>query len=198
MLLLLLHLSCVDLVDKYISESTLLDSLSASQTYLVPYRSEIESAARLYSLPPSLIAAVIQEESRFEQFATRHEPGYMRSRSMRRAALAWSRTHALPNTATELADRSRSFGLMQVMGETAREQGFAARYLAEMYLPHNSIDHGAKLLRSLLDRYHHDTLAAISAYNQGSTRLKAGALVNARYVYRVCLAWRAYRSLFKQ
>jgi soluble lytic murein transglycosylase-like protein len=198
MLLLLIHLSCVDLVDQYISQTSLLDSLSASQTYLVPYQSEIESSAAKYALPASLIAAVIQEESRFEEFATRHEARYMRSRRVRSAAAAWSRAHGLPSAATELADRSRSFGLMQVMGETAREQGFAARYLAEMYLPRNSIDHGAKLLRTLLERYHNDTLSAISAYNQGSVRRQAGVFVNARYVYRVCLAWQAYRVIFKQ
>ena len=94
--------------------------------------------------------------------------------------------HGTPSSETELADRSRSFGLMQVMGETAREQGFAARYLAEMSIPVDSIEHGAKLLHSLLVRYHGDTLAAISAYNQGSARRKAGVLLNARYVYRVC------------
>lgn len=84
------------------------------------------------------------------------------------------------------------------MGETAREQGFMARYLAELYLPANSIQHGAKLLRTLLDRYHGDTLSAISAYNQGSARRKAGVFLNARYVYRVCLAWRAYQVMFKR
>jgi soluble lytic murein transglycosylase-like protein len=199
MLLLIALLSTVDIVDNYISQATLLDSLAASQTVLVPYRHEIESAGMQYALPAPLIAAVIQEESRFEIFATRHEPRYMRNKYVRRAAVRFSqRLHGLPSAATELADRSRSIGLMQVMGETAREQGFDARYLAGLYLPANAIAQGAKLLRALIDRYHGDTLSAISAYNQGSARRNAGVFLNARYVYRVCVAWRAYQAIFRQ
>ncbi len=84
------------------------------------------------------------------------------------------------------------------MGETAREQGFANTYLAELYLPRNALEHGALLLHRLLVRYHDDTLAAISAYNQGTARKHRGVFVNARYVYRVTLAWRAYERLFHE
>ena len=174
------------------------DSIDASRLLLVPYRCEIESAAKQFAVPAPLIAAVIQEESRFEMFATRQEPRYLRNPRVRRSAISFSRRmHGLPSAETELADRSRSFGLMQVMGETAREQGFTARYLAELYLPANAIAHGAKLLSSLLRRYRGDTLAAISAYNQGSARRRSGVFVNARYVYRVTIAWRAYQALFR-
>ncbi len=175
------------------------DSNDAAQTLLIPYREEIESAAARHRLPAALLAGVIQEESRFEPWATRAEPRYLRSRKVRRLAAYWSKTHGgLPNTFTEQCDRSRSYGLMQVMGETAREQGFAAPYLAALYLPRNAIEHGAILLTHLLNRYRNDTLSAISAYNQGSARKRRGVFLNARYVYRVALAWRAYDAIFKQ
>jgi soluble lytic murein transglycosylase-like protein len=166
--------------------------------YLVPYREEIVAAADKNNVPPALIAAVIQEESRFDEWATRVEPRYLRNAKVRRAAARWTRAHSgNPSPITELHDRSRSFGLMQVMGETAREQGFAARYLAELYLPQNAIEHGAMLLRRLLDRYHTDTLAAISAFNQGSAKKHRGIFANARYVYRVTIAWRAYERILR-
>lgn len=186
-------------VERSVSAFAASDSLAAARTLLVPYREEIELAASQYHLPAALVAAVIQEESRFEPFATRHEPRYMRSRRVRLAAIAWSRTHrSTPTAATELDDRARSYGLMQVMGETAREQGFAAPYLAELYLPRNAIEHGARLLAHLLARYNSDTLAAISAYNQGSARKRRGVFANARYVYRVSVAWRAYSAILSR
>ena len=197
-LLLLIHLNTPSFVEQSTSQILNADSLSANETLLIPFRKEIKHAGATYSLPASLIAAVIQEESRFDAWATRAEPRYMRSRKVRRLATRFARSHRLGPTAfTELADRSRSYGLMQVMGETAREQGFDPPFLAELYIPDNAIAHGAMLLKRLLKRYHNDTLSAISAYNQGSARKKRGVFANARYVYRVTIAWRSYAALFK-
>ena len=200
--LLLLHLSLPNLIAQRIARQVLEDSSAASHMLLIPYRAEIDSAARRESLPAALIAALIQEESRFEPWATRSEPRYVRNRRVLRAAARYAREHhGGANAYTEFVDRARSYGLMQVMGETAREQGFAAPFLAELYVPKNSIAHGATLLAQLLRRYHSDTLAAISAYNQGSARRTTsgrhrGVFANARYVYRVVIAWRAYQPLF--
>ncbi|MHB8392488.1 MAG: transglycosylase SLT domain-containing protein [Acidobacteriaceae bacterium] len=199
----ILHLALPWLVAQQVTQALAADSSSASETFLIPYRGAIEEAAARESLPPSLIAAVIQEESRFDPWATRAEARYVRSRAIRRAARRYVREHPHGPTAyTELLDRSRSYGLMQVMGETAREQGFARPFLAELYVPANAIAHGAKLLARLLHRYHNDTLSAISAYNQGTARrVRRGrqpVFVNARYVYRVAIAWRAYRKLFAE
>ena len=203
-ILLLLHLSIPSLVEQAVAQTIAADSISASESLLIPFRAEIEAAATREALPPALIAAVIQEESRFDPWATRAEPNYMRSRAVRRAAERFVRIHRLgPTLFTEIVDRSRSYGLMQIMGETAREQGFAPSFLAELYIPQNAIAHGAMLLAHLLHRYHNDTLAAISAYNQGTARRtthgpRRGIFLNARYVYRVTIAWRAYDALFRR
>jgi soluble lytic murein transglycosylase-like protein len=181
-------------VDSLVDEQLRADSLNEREAILVPYRSEIESIADSFSLPPSLLAGVIQEESRFEPWATRTEPHYKRKAIVQAGAREWSKRYRnLPTYETELDDRSRSFGLMQVMGQLVREQGFSTRYLGEIYLPKNAITHGAKRLRELLDRYRGDTLSAISAYNQGNNRKRGETFVNARYVYRVCAAWKIYR-----
>jgi soluble lytic murein transglycosylase-like protein len=147
-----------------------------------------------FALPPSLLAAIIQEESRFEPWAARTEPHYKRKAIVQQQARVWSkRFRGLPTYETELDDRSRSIGLMQVMGQLAREQGFTSRYLSELHLPEHAVHHGAKRLRLLLDRYRGDTLSAVSAYNQGNNRMRGETFANARYVYRVCAAWRIYR-----
>ena len=203
-ILLLCTLNSSHLIERTTGQLLAFDSLSADTPLLVPYRMEIEESARVYALPAPLIAAVIQEESHFDPWATRAEPKYYRNNIVLRAASKWARAHRhTPTAFTELTDRSRSYGLMQVMGETARDQGFDAPFLAELYLPKNAIQHGALLLRKLLTRYRSDTLAAISASNAGSTtRSHSGhhgtMFANARYVYRVVIAWHAYDNIWKR
>jgi hypothetical protein len=182
-------------VDSMINEQLHVDSMQVREAVLIPFRSEIEHVADSFALPPSLLAGIIQEESRFEPWAARVEPHYKRKSIVQAGSRNWSKRYRnLPTYETELDDRSRSFGLMQVMGQLAREQGFAGRYLSEMHLPMNAITHGAKRFRELLDRYRGDTLSAISAYNQGNNRKRGESFVNARYVYRVCAAWKIYRK----
>jgi soluble lytic murein transglycosylase-like protein len=198
-ILLLLNLNSPTIVEQSVSQIIDADSIAASQTILIPYRAEIERAASAHSVPAALIAAVIQEESRFDEWATRAEPRYFKNRKVRRAATRWTRAHpGGASTYTELADRSRSYGLMQIMGETAREQGFAEPFLAALYIPDNAIAHGATLMKKLLARYKNDTLSAISAYNQGSAKKRRGVFANARYVYRVTIAWRSYQLLLRK
>ncbi len=202
LILIFCHLNLSSTIEQQVAQTVASDSIAASETVIIPYRAEIESAAARESLPPALIAAVIQEESRFDPWATRSEPRYLSSRRVRRAAQRFVRAHhGGANAYTEFVDRARSYGLMQVMGETAREQGFSAPFLAELYVPTNAIERGATLLARLLHRYHNDTLAAISAYNHGSARKidqhRRAVFANARYVYRVAIAWRAYDKLFR-
>jgi soluble lytic murein transglycosylase-like protein len=184
-------------VGALVSQTIAMDSSEAQESPLVPFQSEIEHVSEEYHIPAALIAAIIQEESSFTEWSERFEIVYARDRRVKREANAWSRTHSgIPSMQTELYDRARSMGPMQVMGEVARKQGFSARYLSALFAPQNSIEQGGRLLRHLLDRYHRDTLAAISAYNQGSARRHHGTFANARYVYRVSIAWRAYQKLF--
>jgi soluble lytic murein transglycosylase-like protein len=195
MLFLGLFLSTLPMsVDSMVDQQLRADSVMVRDAVMIPYRDEIERIADSFALPPSLVAAVIQEESRFEPWAARTEPHYKRKAIVQEQARAWAKRYRnLPTYETELDDRSRSLGLMQVMGQLAREQGFTGRYLSEMHLPQNATAHGAKRLRVLLDRYQSDTLSAVSAYNQGNNRKRGETFVNARYVYRVCAAWKIYR-----
>lgn len=175
-----------------------IDSSDAANLFLVPFKSEIFAIAQADSLPPALLAAFIQEESNFNQWATRTEPLYKRKKIVIREARKWSKLHGgIPTFYTELDDRSRSYGLMQPMGQLAREQGFSSRYMSELFLPFNSISQGAIKLRTLLKKYRRDTLSVISSYNQGNPRKHKGVFVNARYVYRIAVAWHQYEILFK-
>jgi hypothetical protein len=176
-----------------VAQTERLDSLEASSNIMVPFRPELLRAAHRHSVPPALLAGVIQEESDFKKYAERTEPAYQRNRKVRAAAKAWSQAHGgIPTVETELQDRARSMGLAQVMGERAREQGFDSTFLSALFDPDAAIDQGATLLHQLFTKYGRDTLAVISAYNQGNARKVRGTFANARYVYRVNVAWQHY------
>ena len=204
-LFLLLHSSpapfVIDLpsvIAERVDRETMNDSLAASEPLVLPYLSDIRAAARENSVPMTLLAGVIQEESRFDPWASRFEEQYMNSGRVRREAIQWSRAHRdVPTALTERADRSRSYGLLQIMGETARTEGYDKRYLTELFLTSDGLRTGAHHLRLLLLRYPHDTLSAISAYNQGSAKKRGGTFANARYVYRVTVAWRMYEAIVR-
>lgn len=180
--------------NSYIAVLEKQDSLAAISDEMVPLRAELLRASEKHHVPASLLAAFCQEESNFNPWAERSEPKYWNNRKVKRAARKWSKAHkGLPTSTTELSDRAKSMGLMQPMGEVAREQGFDSTYLSALFEPFNSIDQGAILLKKLLARYGRDTLAAISAYNAGTPHQVHGTFANARYVYRVSVAWRHYQ-----
>jgi soluble lytic murein transglycosylase-like protein len=57
-------------------------------------------------------------------------------------------------------------GLMQLMPETAEDYD-----VDDPFDPQQNVEAGAKLLKSLLDRYKNDTSLALGAYNAGPTRV---------------------------
>lgn len=128
----------------------------------------IESASLEYNLTPTLLAAVILTESGGNPLATRHEPDFYR-RYLRGKALSEIPGYWPPrvsaNTTTEMFLRSTSMGLMQVLGQTARESGFQSDYLVELYDPGLNIPMGAKILASKMKRYGKDGLLR---YNGGA------------------------------
>ena len=171
------------------------DSIQATDGSMLPFAREFIHQSRRHHVPAPLLAGITQVESRFEPFATRTEPSFQKNPIVKRSARKWSNAHhGLPTAETELQDRSRSYGLMQPMGELAREQGYDSTYLATLYIPDLNIEQGAIKLDSLFKRYKRDTLAVISAYNLGSAKRSHGAFENAQYVYSVLVATHFYEK----
>ena len=107
----------------------------------------IESAKK-YDLSPHLIAAVIWQESRGNKFAYRYEDGFFLKyvAAKERTNLIGHVPAVIPTLPTEKRGRSFSWGLMQIMGQTAREQGFVGDDLTELLEINTNIDFGAKHL----------------------------------------------------
>ena len=121
------------------------------------------STALQFGLDPALVMAVCEQESAWEPWAVRYEPAFY---------TRYIESMKLP--ATEKTMRATSFGLMQCMGQVAREQGYDAKYLTSLCDPANAIEQGCRKLRNCIQRERHeggsslaDLHAALLRYNGG-------------------------------
>jgi hypothetical protein len=98
--------------------------------------SVIERAARDYpTLPLDIITGLILVESHGWTFARRYEPGFYRRYFMLRPKKKLiGYISKKVSVETEINDRCTSWGLMQVMGETARENGYQGDNFLELLL----------------------------------------------------------------
>jgi len=115
------------------------------------------SSAQQYSLDPALVCAVVEQESAWDTHAIRYEPAF-RSRYV--APLG------LPST-EEIA-RSISWGLMQVMGQVAREHGFSGKFLAALCEPASGLGIGCAVLAAKMAAAGGDLSRALGLWNGGA------------------------------
>lgn len=126
-------------------------------------------------LEKSYVRALIEKESSGNPWATRYEPGwrYFESPEYWAGKLGQSEE-------TERNGQSQSYGLMQVMGGTARWLGFAG-YFPELCLPSVGVHFGCLLLARKLRKYGNYP-AALAAYNAGSVVFLGNNFINQKYV----------------
>jgi soluble lytic murein transglycosylase-like protein len=115
-----------------------------------------------HALDPQLVCAVIEQESAWNPWAVRYEPGFL----ARYVAPLYT---AGKLSATEAYTRAMSWGLMQVMGQVAREFGFKDPSLAELCDPLAGIEFGCRVLAARLKRAKGDVPAALQAWNGGTS-----------------------------
>lgn len=156
-------------------------------------QSLIGATAQELGLQPSLIAAVIQVESAGDTYAYNPEPRYRwfwdvrLNRPFRKVTDAELVSEIPPSDFYDVrgwhgadADaewwaQQASFGLMQVMGAVAREEGFAAKSLLELCDPAAGLLVGARHLRRLVLWADGHLEYALGAYNAGKGHAAAPA-----------------------
>ena len=122
-------------------------------------RQLVSKFATLYGLAPELICAVIEQESSWNQWAIRPEP-------------AFEERYVLPlhEGILETWSRSMSWGLMQLMGEVARELGFEGKYLSQLCDPDIGLLWSCKKLRHCMDATEGVVEAALQRWNGGANK----------------------------
>jgi hypothetical protein len=147
-------------------------------------------AAQIASFSPILVRAIIQVESGGNPWAWNPEPRYRylwnvkTKRPFRQLTVSESLNENPPadfpihggDRDQEWWGQQASWGLMQVMGAVAREQGFSGIYLTELCDPVTNLTSGCAHLRGLLKWANNDIPQAVAGYNagRGNWRSEAG------------------------
>ena len=142
----------------------------------------ITEKSRQADLPPEMILAIIDTESDGNPYAATYHANYSWINMQTKRCYA---ADCHPNTESVL--QRTAWGLMQIMGATARNIGFEG-WLTELTIPVINIAIGMKYLAGLSERYleSHGIDGVIAAYNAGSPKKTAdGKYRNQAYVDEV-------------
>ncbi len=121
-------------------------------------------AASAQALDPALVCAVVEQESGWNPWAMRYEPAFF----TKYVAPLYTNNKV---SATEAYARGFSWGLMQVMGQVAREAGFDAVFLSALCDPEQGLAVGCKVLRKKFDAMAGDTTRARARCSPGTAAL---------------------------
>jgi soluble lytic murein transglycosylase-like protein len=123
--------------------------------------------AAKYGLDPFIVCAVIEQESGWNPWAMRFEPAFF---------ARYIEPMKLPE-ATEAQARATSFGLMQIMGQVAREKGFQPRFLTQLCDPDTGVELGCRKLQECF-AVHGDPETALLAFNGGGNPDYGGVVLS--------------------
>ena len=145
-------------------------------------RDIILTKANKYNLYPDLVEAHVMTESSGKVDATRYEPAFYKTYIVKLGI----------KNQTEATGRATSWGLLQIMGQVARELGYQGSWTG-LCDPMVNLEYGCKKLSKCYQRYHPELDKGIAAYNSGSAIVvfKEGVetLRNQEYVDRVHKFW---------
>lgn len=114
-----------------------------------------------HNVPPEIVLGMIDREATENQWAVRYEPGFL-------ARYVMPQYKAGKLDITETYTRAMSWGVMQIMGETAREFGFEGKYLSQLCDPVFGIEYGCRKLAACVKSHPDNIEAALEAYNGGA------------------------------
>lgn len=159
----------------------------------LPVEDAIKEAADGVKVRPSLLMGLAWKESSFSWWAAKFEPGYpyLWDTKNNKPTRVEAETGAIgmASPATELTFQRTSWGVLQIMGATAREFGFREALLSHLLDVRLGAQYGAKYLAFLLRRHAGDEADALSAYNAGAPTDKNFAA----YVSPILTMAEAYR-----
>lgn len=113
--------------------------------------------ASAHELDPALVCAVVEQESAWDSHAMRYEPGF-RARYVAPLRLP----------PTEEIARSISWGLLQVMGQVAREHGFEEKFLSALCDPAAGLQIGCMVLAAKLAAAAGNVPRGLALWNGGA------------------------------
>jgi soluble lytic murein transglycosylase-like protein len=119
-----------------------------------------QSAAR-HNLDAALVCAIIEQESAWNPTALRYEALFF----AKYVAPLYTNNKI---SATEAYARGFSWGLMQVMGQVARENAYTAPFLSQLCDPVDALEIGCRVLTKKLAAASNDVPRALQLWNGGN------------------------------
>jgi soluble lytic murein transglycosylase-like protein len=171
------------------------------------------AVATAHSLDPALVCAICEQESSWNPWAMRYEPAFF-ARYIRPLLTEGNSLVASPSftndggqnapkpssgeggsprpspsnfahlSPTEAYARAFSWGLMQVMGQVAREQNFVGPSFAELCDPAIGLEIGCRVLDIKLRAAQGDVQRALQLWNGGSNPNYAAEVLARRAQYK--------------
>lgn len=133
-------------------------------------RDAIIKESTRFDICPKLAASIAYQESfratqNFTEsvWAIRYEDGFYARYLANKNLVGENPNYNKVSRVTERRARAFSYGLFQIMGQTAREMGFSAPYLAALCWPPDNVHYGIKYLAGRIKRFGRET--GIRAYN---------------------------------
>ena len=114
-----------------------------------------------FKLDPVLICAMVEQESNWNPWAMRFEPFFFN----RYVSSQYTNNKI---SASEAWARGYSWGLLQVMGQTARENGFDMLFLSALCDPEAGLSIGCSVFAKKLDAAKGEVNKALLAWNGGA------------------------------
>ena len=137
-------------------------------------------AAEAHALWPELVCAIVEQESAWNPWALRYEPAFydkyiatsLTARPLDRqtSGLIALTSPEIPDDPTESRARAFSWGLMQVMGQVAREHGFTSASLASLCDPAVGIEIGCRVFAAKLAAAEGNVTRALLLWNGAGNR----------------------------
>ena len=153
----------------------------------------IVSTARGAQVPPELVLGIIEAESG-------GDPRVARINSTYPYTMMQAKRPAMCSVDVERIFQKTAWGLMQVMGATARELGFED-WLSELVFPETNIRLGIEFLGRKMSQYlDRDGIeGVVAAYNGGAPRRRPdGKFVNQSYVDKVMESAGRYKATVEE
>lgn len=140
-------------------------------------RKTIEIRALEYGIDPDLVEAFVMTESSGNPKATRYEANFYKK-------YIQPMLYANAIEPKDAIGRATSWGLMQIMGQVAREKGFKGAF-EELFEPSENLKWCLKHLKGFMDTYK-NLDDAIASYNAGRPRkTESGEYKNQDYVDKI-------------
>jgi soluble lytic murein transglycosylase-like protein len=147
----------------------------------------VERISEIHEVDKFLIAAIADQESKWDTYAIRYEPGFPYLVNV----YEWAKATSV-SMATEKIGQQTSWGLCQVMGSTARWLGFRGDF-PQLCDPEVGITYGCLYVKKLKERFTRLS-DIVSAYNAGTPKMVGDKYKNQEYVDRVLSNYERFKA----